>query len=360
MHIREYILILRYSAIRWREISVIAYNDCSDHSSLLSFAIMLPHAREYRVVHVSWDFQIPFIEQSSLIAMVEPLSQPCLSIVNVQALRPDVYDLLIHKRDLSLCLVSGSQTFSLGLSYKQQKGRAVLQLSWIGDDASPIPAREQVQVVGIYKNVDSSVMVQVSSGELHDVSFNLIPHNRLTNEILQTLQFVLPTPDFNSLRRRQLQRWFSEDQSTELQAELDCLWTALFEVIGCDNRPVYSHPTLPPKQVFNQLVHCASHRRLMDDPILAGFRLPQQPRASTPLVSTLSPLAEPVILGLHLLGQAYKISTVRSIDLEYLSPALLRLSRVVVPNWTDYWSRMCPDSDEAWHAPVQGKPISIP
>ena len=106
------------------------------------------------------------------------------------------------------------------------------------------------------------------------------------------------------------------------------------------------------------MVSSSSHRRFADDAVLFNFRLPQLHSDTTMTsASTLLPLAAPVLFSLHLLGQSLKVDVTRCNELPLLLRAVLRLSSQIAPEWTDYWSRICPDLDEVWRGLEQGKTI---
>jgi anaphase-promoting complex subunit 1 len=310
---------------------------------------MLPAVQEYRLVQLSWDQQAPFIAQSALTATVQDSAYPAISVVKVKSLKDQSHDLLILRPDHSLALQSGNQVYPLHVFQDSATLAFSPRIVFTGDRPTDQSGGESlvVDIDGLIQRAGSIVGVRLTLGEVYDVSFDLLPRNALTNDALVALQFALPPHDFSSLRRRRLQRWLSEGMPCSLREELDCLWTALFELIGCGSTSFYGHQALSEEQVYQEAAYSSSHRRLADDAVLTSFRtpplnlqLPNSPQGSS--------LAAQVLLALHILGQFLRTDATRSAELQYILRVVLRLSNYVAPGWVDYWSRLYPDVPEAW------------
>jgi anaphase-promoting complex subunit 1 len=310
---------------------------------------MLSAVQEYRLVQLSWDLQTPFIAQSALTATVQVSAYPAISVVKVKSLRNQSHDLLILRPDHSLALQSGNQIYQLHIFQDSSTRTFSPRIVFTGDRLTDQSGGEGlvVDIDALIQRVGSIVGIRLTLGEVYDVSFDLLPRNALTNDALVALQFALPPHDFSSLRRRRLQRWLSEGMPCSVPEELDCLWTALFELIGCGSTSFYGYHALPEVQVFQEAAYSPSHRRFANDAVLTNFRIPQlslqlqdSPQGSS--------LAAQVLLALHILGQFLRIDGSRSAELQYILRVILRLSRYVAPRWADYWSRLYPDVPEAW------------
>jgi anaphase-promoting complex subunit 1 len=311
---------------------------------------MLPIIGAYRLIHIYWDQQIPFIARSSLVARVDNVTYPALAIVNVRALRPESNDLLVLRPDHSLFLMSGFEYYGVAVARDLSNHESPLHLVWAGDEGQ----QGVLKVETLHQAVGSQVTL-VADSKIYSVSFNLAPSNVLTSNVLDVLRYALPPDKWNLVRRRQLSLWMSKG-SPKGVTELDCLWTALFEFLGYATPSFLSDNDVPPGQVFNALAHSASHSRFADDATLLNFRIPERQPCTTPTsIPTLSPLAAPVLYALHVLGQSLKVDVMRCNELPLLLRALVRLSNRIAPAWTDYWSRLCPDVEEAWMRIDQGK-----
>lgn len=335
------------SIAKWDTICVVNFNESDELDLVASYAIMLPAVGSYRLVHIYWDYQVPFIAQSSVIAKVDDVAYPALGVVNVRALRRKTNDLLVLRPDCSLFLVSGFEYYGIAVAQDPSNQSAPLRLVWAGDGFWKGDEESQgiLKVDALHQSVGSHVSL-VANSKTYTVSFDLAPANMLTSDALDVLRYGLPREKWNVVRRRRLRLWISRGLPTSSTEELDCLWIALFEVLGASFIPV-DPATL--KQSFNKLTDTASHSRLADDAILLNFRLPQhQPRITSNSFPTLSPLAAPVLYALHVLAQSLRIDITRSHELSLLLKPVLRLSSQIAPAWTDYWSRICPDVEEAW------------
>jgi anaphase-promoting complex subunit 1 len=316
---------------------------------------MLPVLGAYRLIHIYWDQQVPFIARSSLVARVDNVTYPALAIVNVRALRPESNDLLVLRRDHSLFLMSGFECYGVAVSRDLSNLASPLHLVWAGDEGQ----QGVLKVETLHQAVGSQVTL-VADSEIYSVSFNLAPSNVLTSNVLDILHYALPPDKWNLIRRRQLCLWMSKGLPKGVVEELDCVWTALFEFLGYASPSFLSDEDVPPEQPFNGLAHSASHSRFADDATLFNFRIPErQPRATPTAIPSLSPLAAPVLYALHVLGQSLKVDVMRCNELPLLLRAVLRLSSRIAPAWTDYWSRICPDVEEAWMRIDQGEDVEI-
>jgi anaphase-promoting complex subunit 1 len=315
---------------------------------------MLPIIRAYRLIHIYWDQQIPFTPRSSLVARVDNVTYPALAIVNVRALRPESNDLLVLRPDHSLFLMSGFEYYGVAVARDPSNHASPLHLVWAGNEGQ----LGIVKVETLHQAVGSQVTL-VADSKFYSVSFNLAPSNVLTSNVLDVLHYALPPDKWNLVRRRQLCLWMSKGLPKGV-IELDYLWTALFEFLGYASPSFLSDEDVPRGQPFNALALSASHSRFGDDATLLSFRIPErQPCTAPASIPTLSPLAAPVLYALHILGQSLKADVMRCNELPLLLRALLRLSSRIAPAWTDYWSRFCPDVEEAWMRIDQGKNVEI-
>lgn len=318
---------------------------------------MLPALGSYRLVHIFWNQQVPLNSHSSLIANVDDVLYPALAVVKVQALRKESHDLLVLRPNHSLFLLSGPEYYSIGLAYDGAKHTDALRVMWMGEETPPVypGLNAPVKVEGLQQGVGTEATLRVSS-KVHIVSFDLAPKNLLTCNSLDILRYALPLEKWNLMRRYHLQLWISKGQPKDVAEEVDCLWTAVFSVLNQVNPSFLTKDVMSMDHLFNKMALSTSHRCLADDPILAKFKLPQrQSKGFVGSTSALSPLAAPVLFALHLLGQSLKVDVTRFSELPFLLRALLRLSSQIAPEWTDYWSRIFPDMDEAWKGPGLGK-----
>lgn len=310
----------------------------------------MPSFAEYRVVQLSWDHQIPFIAQSTLIATIQGSTYPAISVVKVKSLREQSHDLLVLRPDRSLVLLSGTQVYPIDIIRSTSTQPNSLQIVLAGD--RPIDQRGgqimKAEIEGLAQRAGSMVEMQTVFDGIHEMSFDFIPRNQLTKDILAALRYALPPHDFSSLQRRRLQLWLSENMPSGLREEVDCLWTALFELIGCDSPSLSGRSEALKRQGFEGAAYSFSSRRFADDAVLAHFRIPH-PTLQAQNSTRDSSLAAQVLLSLHLLSQSLRIDIMRHPELEHILGVVFRLSKDLAPGWADYWSRIFPDILEAWN-----------
>jgi anaphase-promoting complex subunit 1 len=349
-----FIISRNFRADNWKSIVIVEYNNNKQSSLASTFAVLVPNTNSYRIVEVNWDSQIPLIPQSSLIATITPEFQSAIDIVQLRALRPTHDDLLVLRRNGSLSLLSENQCYELVVHLGKIGGTPQLQLVWPSEDKMEEGNNDDIQIRGITRQSISEVVVTLSGGEQYPLSINLQPRNVLTADILATLQFALPSPDFNSLRRRHIQLWMADGSPISLQQELNCLWTALLEVTGCDPSSVFQQNNLSQIYSYDNLTESRSHSRFVDDAVLSTFLLPKSPVEPSQEFPITSPLVPPVLFALHILGQSLRVDKDRSTLLQFLVPIILRLARRVSPEWADYWYRLYPDAKDSWSAVALG------
>ncbi|PVF92755.1 putative APC1-subunit of anaphase-promoting complex [Serendipita vermifera] len=338
------------TADNWKSIVIVEYNNNKLSSLASSFAVFTPNTNCYRIVDVKWDLQVPFIPQSSLVATINPETQSAMDMIPIKALRPDHDDLLVLRPNGNLALISENQCYDVCVCLSRIGESPQLRLGWAPEDKMEEGNDDDLRIRGITRQSKSEIIVTLVGGKQYPLSVNLQARNSLTADILATLQFALPSPDFNSLRRRHIQLWITDELPSSLQGELDCLWTALLEVTGCDPSSVFLHTTTSHKQTYDELTESRSHSRFSDDAVLSTFLLPKssiEPSQELPITSSLVP---PVLFVLHILGQSLRVNKDRSDLLQFLVPILIRLSRYTSPEWADYWYRLCPDAKDSWSA----------
>jgi len=291
---------------------------------------------------------------------------PALAIEKVRATRPDAYDLLVLRPDYTLCIYAGGQEYqlmlivdlpSLEVEPRVDDTSGVVDMSMSTDEGHPISMTEpQVQLLSIKDVVDSFFTAVFADGQERRVSIDLLPRNRLVDDVLATLQYVLPSAQFAELRRNQLVRWCSRGRPTDIKEEIACLWEPLLEMILGEG-PGIIHPQ--PQQAtstFDSLASSAVHQRFSNDRSLFNLRVPtaKVAPAAERLSQGVSSFCAPTLYALHLLGQSLKVDLTRQAELEYFVPTLLRIGNRVAPEWSDYWSRIVPDAEGAWSSASLG------
>lgn len=330
-----------------------------------SFAIWLPAGKIYRVVHIKAAENLSELTKShSFQSRLDPVSYPALSISKISSTKRDVYDLLVLKPDRGLSLISTDQVYDIVVD-RTEDDAAPANISI--QDVSMEDSNEDISmslayesgIISLQQAWQSHIILKYEDGVVQQATLDLQPCNNLTNDVLQVLQQALPIPEYNSLRRRHLHTWLERKKPFEIRMELDCLWSALFEAVGCETRSLYYPPPLPARQAVGTQAYfavssSAAHLRFSDDISLSAFRIPQENHKPPPRVRASSQLAVPVLFCLHILGQSLKVDHTRKVDLELLVPAILRLCNQIAPEWADYWSRICPDAEGAWDALYNG------
>ncbi|KAG8803051.1 Anaphase-promoting complex subunit 1 [Serendipita sp. 398] len=326
----------------WSDIRVIPFGGSPGQHIAGCYAVFFPRATSYRLLQVSWLSAIPLIPTSSLQAIFDAPQIPALSITRIRALSGDRYDLLILNLDHSLTLVSASQSLHLGLKWGPKS--TIVPFVQATDVSGEIHENlvKPIEFLGVYGH---HVTIKIEDGTVHPVYFNFQSNNLLVQEIVATLRFALSSPDFDCLLRRYLALWSSRSMSRVPSVELECLWTALCDLLGSDHPFVATNT--PKGHNFYALSNTKSHLRFSYDNILSSFKLPLD-RSVSGEGSVSSQIVAPVILALHLLGQSIMIDTTRTSDLRSLVPVIIRLSRDSASEWSDYWYRICPDEGEAW------------
>ena len=283
---------------------------------------------------------------------------PALAIEKVRATRPDAHDLLVLRPDHTLRLYADGQEYQLMLSVDLSSGSrmedtsGVVDMSMSMDEGHPIsPTEPQAQLLSIKDGADSFFTAVFEGGQERRVSIDLLPRNRLVGDVLATLQYVLPSAQFAELRRNQLVRWCSRGRPTKLSEEIACIWEPLLEmVLGEGPRVIRPQAQQQDTSAFDSLASSAVHQKLSNDRSLFNLRVPtaKVAPAAERLLSNVSSFSGPTLYALHLLGQSLKVDLTRQAELEYLVPTLLRIGNRIAPEWSDYWSRISPDSEGAW------------
>jgi anaphase-promoting complex subunit 1 len=285
---------------------------------------------------------------------------PALAIEKVRATRPDTYDLLVLKPDHTLSLYADRQEYqlilSVDLSWVEMKSHledtsGVVDMSMSMDEDPHISSTEsQLQLLSIKDGIGSFFTTLFEGGQERRVSIDLLPHNQLVDDVLATLQYVLPTSQFAELRRNQLVRWCSKGRPTKLTEEIACLWEPLLEMmLGEEPAAIRTRPQQE-LSAFDSLASSVVHQKFSNDRSLFNLRLPTlkvAPAAGRSLRGV-SSFCAPTLYALHLLGQSLNVDLTRQPELEYLVPTLLKIGNRIAPEWSDYWSRVFPDAERAW------------
>ena len=332
-----------------------------------SFAIWLPAERAYRLARIrrtSWKMDRPKVGQAT-IADFAKAAYPALAIEKVRATRTDAYDLLVLKPDHTLSLYADDQEYqlmlSVDLSVKMESHvedtSGVVDMSMSMDEGHHISLTEpQLQLLSIKDGVGSFFTTVFEGGQERRVSIDLLPHNRLVDDVLATLQYVLPTSQFAELRRNQLVRWCSKSRPTKLKEEIACLWEPLLEMLlGEEPGIIYTRPQQE-TSAFDSLASSAVHQKFSNDRSLFNLRVPTAKVACATERSSqgVSLFCAPTLYALHVLGQSLKVDLTRQADLEHLVPILLKIGNRIAPEWSDYWSRVFPDAEMAWSSVPRG------
>lgn len=329
------------TAEHWSDIVAVPFNQGGDHESCCSYALMIPHISSFRVVHIAWESDIS-LPRSSLTASFDVHPVPARSIASVQALRDEPVDLLIVQLDHSLVLRSGPQLYTLAMKHNGHG----FEICSIHPADSDVPAQEYaIALHEVISAHGTEVEIRLLGGNIVHLSLDLTPRNRLVHEVLSCLRFAMSHSQFRALRYRYLNMWLGQGRPTTVEKEMDCLFITLFQILGDDG---FSEGMLSKdSKSLDVLTGTASHRRLRYDAALVGFDIPQA-QISKPSPPPLHPSAAPILLALHILGQSLKIDTKRASLLQFLVPAILRISIALAPEWAEYWSRQSSDAIEAW------------
>lgn len=326
-----------------------------------SFAIWLPAERAYRLARIrrtSWKMDRPMAGQATIADFAKAV-YPALAIEKVRATRTDAYDLLVLKPDHTLSLYADDQEYQLMLSVDlsvkmeshEEDTSGVVDMSMSMDEGHRISLTEsQLQLLSIKDGVGSFFTTVFEGGQERRVSIDLLPHNRLVDDVLATLQYVLPTSQFAELRRNQLVRWCSKSRPTKLKEEIACLWEPLLEMMLGEEPGIIRTQPQQGTSVFDSLASSAVHQKFSNDRSLFNLRVPTAKAASVAERSSqgVSLFCAPTLYALHVLGQSLKVDLTRQAELEYLVPTLLKIGNRIAPEWSDYWSRIFPDAERAW------------
>lgn len=285
---------------------------------------------------------------------------PALAIEKVRATRSNAYDLLVLKPDHTLSLYAGGQEYQLILSADLSSVRmkspvedtsGMVDMSMSMDEGPHISSTQpRLQLLSIKDGVGSFVTTVFEGDQERRVSINLLPHNRLVDDVLATLQYVLPTSQFAELRRNQLVRWCSKSRPAKLKEELACLWGPLLEMMLGEEPAIIRARPQQETSAFDSLASSAVHQKFSNDRSLYNLRVPtaMTAPAAERLLQGVSSFCAPTLYALHLLGQSLKVDLSRQAELEYLIPTLLKIGNRIAPEWSDYWSRIFPDAEGAW------------
>jgi anaphase-promoting complex subunit 1 len=350
--IQNVIVVMKSSLIisvnHYEAIKIVTFDDSQLSRS---FALWLPAERAYRVVHIhrtNWKQDQPKAGQATIADFAKD-TYPALAIERVRATRPDTYDLLVLKPDHTLCLYANGHEYQLVLSVDLPSVKVESPAENISE-GHPIPPTELKPKLLSIKDGAGSFFTAIFEGNYERrVSIDLLPRNRLVDDVLAALQYVLSSVQFAELRRNQLVRWCSRDRPMTLKKEIACLWEPLLEMVIGEGPGIISTQSQE-TSAFDSLASSAVHQKISNDRCLFNLQVPTAKVAPAvkKLLQGISSFCAPTLYALHILGQSLKVDLTRQAELEYLVPTILKIGNCIAPEWSDYWSRLFPDAEGAW------------
>ncbi|KAF8840326.1 hypothetical protein BDN67DRAFT_1069395 [Paxillus ammoniavirescens] len=269
-----------------------------------------------------------------------------VSVVPVGATRKEIWDLLAVKADGTVSI------FTHGL--RELPIRLRLAQPW---NATETGAPSIVPITGVTSvkwGCVSSVSLLCAGGGEYRGKFDMLPRDRLVNQMLQSLSLVLPMKEAFDLHRCFLEAWSQHYFWTSSNLEFHALTFALCTILELKLVFPFKNEEGTPSTAWRQFCALsADSRQFRDDPALQRLSLPVPPPTRQYFLFTLkpNPLLAPVLNVLHMLAEDLRLVVHHHDSLMLLVPMVCHIAHIIRPEWGDYWKRICPDIMPGWPAP---------
>jgi anaphase-promoting complex subunit 1 len=280
---------------------------------------------------------------------VTPLAKiQATSIAPVRATRRNVWDLLVLRPDRSSRILSHG-TKALSLQFKKPSDERIN----VTDDMMEVDGESsssEPRPVSVKAGYFSTVQFSFEDGSICSATINLFPQDDLTMKAFHSLALTLP-PDISfQLYVRFLYHWSQKNLCTSNGAEFDSLALAIdqeFDVEKPNKNPVMD----PDPSPWAKLAKSTTHKRFKDDPVLKRLKKPEDSPPTPFQYYKRHSYLGPVLYALNSLAEELRLTPHRHVLLFQFLPLVVRVARVIRPEWADYWHRLCPTVLDEWPAP---------
>lgn len=264
-----------------------------------------------------------------------------ISATAVRATRHNVWDLLVlQPNQEALLLTHGVRELPLQLNIVKLSDDARRMQMDVDIDLEA-DTQALVSMTGGYY---SRVTFKAASGHVYSTTIDLLPQDSLTLQVLQMLALSLPPEISFELHSRFLAAWATKGRQTSGGIEFDCLSSALVTMFTLDEDiPIQSSDS-----AWVEMAKSESHRRFREDPVFRFLKKQDPPRPSVSSSQKRHTLLGPLLYALHTLGEELRMSITGYQALIRLVPLICKITRIIRPEWADYWRRLCPGSSLDW------------
>ncbi|KAF5357388.1 hypothetical protein D9758_005889 [Tetrapyrgos nigripes] len=337
----------------FRSISIALFDHRWDHKHERSLlAVCLPVQQKVTIFVLG-------VDKHGRLKATPTYSVPALSIAPVRATRPNVWDLLIHKPEKGLWILThGVQELYVAFSSQTPAG------------GPPLTHHGRIKSLANESGCSAFVTVNFEDGWSSHENIDLLPQDLLTQQSLQMLALTLPSITTFEIHRFFFFFWSQKSFRTSDGIEWDCFVQALYTFF-CITEDTAPGNTENPWQALQ--ASSSSPARFNEDPVFQVLKLPQRVHSPSPITkvpidknSDLYARLIVTLYALHTLGEQLRLLVHRYACLLRLVPVICRLAMFIRPEWADYWRRLCPDAlaqtpwPSAATAPVEDFDDTIP
>ena len=264
------------------------------------------------------------------------------------------------KSDGSLCLLT-FDNFELRLTINISGSEDVETMS-VDPAADAMPVEQPApsatstgspKVTGLSDPLVSTVKLSLDDGRLVLLVLDLTPFDQLVFHILQVLTVYCKPDDYFKIYKSFIHSWMEKHKSASPDVQFDCLAEAILKNWGVgwvSTEDPSSNPEA--SDAWAELLSTSTHFHLRDDTSLASIMAISPPPARLPTFRNLSRLDKVslhcVLMGLHVLGEEYRLLIHKHEPLLRLSTLTLRLAQLIRPGFSDLLKRLYPTSSSGW------------
>lgn len=331
--------------------------DGKHHCSYVAFC--LPASRQVVQLVLS-----PDPEDNTLKLTFLSTLQFVRSIAAVKSTRPFGWDLLILRSDATLSIFAfEDMEIPLEVNFAGLEGKetAIVDASMTDArydiDASfsaPGAIETDPKIIALQDPLVSTVRLVLEDGRIARLATDFSPTDELVPQVMLTLSVYCKRNDYLNIYKSFLRAWNKNNRSAQPGVQFDCIAEALLGNWGIG----WCSTESPPPDLdtssspWAALMTSTSHFRLRDEPALMSI-VPQT--APPPRLQTLRTITRAdgiaihyILMGLHILGEEFRMLVHKHESLLRLSTLTLRLAQLIRPGFSDLLKRLYPSSSSGW------------
>ncbi|EJD04906.1 uncharacterized protein FOMMEDRAFT_105091 [Fomitiporia mediterranea MF3/22] len=339
----------------WMNLSFAAYDQRFDGKKARSIVVLcLPASKQ--AIHLEL---FALSEENTLKMELLSTRHSVRSIAAVKATRPHTWDLLVLKADFSLSLLTFDdmeiplRVNFAGLGETQNSPVDVEMDSDPFDETSP-PAPgdpRNLRVVGLQDPLVSTVKLILADGRMAQLKVDLTPTDQLVAHIIHILALYCKPKDFLGIYTAFIHTWNENLRSPLPDVQFDCVAEAILRNWGVAWLST-ENPQVSSSSPWEALVKSSSYSRLRDDATVMRLIPMPEPPPRLPVYKNWSRSEKNalyyLLMGLHFLGEEYRLLAHRHEALIRLSTLTLRLAELVWSGFADLLKRLYPSSSSGW------------